>query len=139
MDLNDALDIISDILYNSSKELRDGLPGGPDEEWGYDEELVIEIAKACSEWQSRQSVIQDPYVVWFFDGAAWSKVTEEMYQEDAYKEWYKLTECGANQNNQSCDTYYFLASSTEELIGRHREEEADNFSARYLLSKSFGT
>ena len=78
MDTEEALEVISNLIYSASKELRDGLPGGSDEEWNYDDALVIEIAGACIKWQSRQSQSEDPYVVWFFRGESWSKGTDEM-------------------------------------------------------------
>ena len=37
---------VEEILY-------DGLPGGSEEGWGYDQELVADIASACRKWQER--------------------------------------------------------------------------------------
>ena len=138
MNPDEALKIVSDILYETYKELRDGLPGGSDEEWGYDEELVIDIAKACLRFQNRKSILQDPYVVWFFNGSEWSVASEEMLMEDAYKEWYKLT-CGAKkQRDSSFETYYHLDLLSNKPSGRHYLENDDDFSINYLLNKSFG-
>jgi hypothetical protein len=139
MNKDEALSVISDSLYSAYKELSDGLPGGSDEEWGYDEELVIEIAEACIKWKARKSDIEDPYVVWYFDNESWSKITTDMYQEDAYKEWWRLTSAGKERHDSSSETYFFLGSSNEVLSGRHGVEvEDDDFSIGYLLNKSFG-
>lgn len=140
MDLVEALSLISDILYSSSKELSSGLPGGTDEELGYDEMLVMDIADACKRWHGRQNYIKNPYVVWFFSEQSWAKVTEDMYQEDAYREWYRLTSGGERNNNRSCDSYYYLGLSNEDPTSRHPKDndDDDDFSTSYLLNKSFG-
>jgi len=137
--LEEALEAISNALYGTYKELVDGMPGGSYEEWGYDEQLAIEIGQAVDRWRNRKSNIQDPFVVSLFNGTSWSRVTEDMYQEDAYKEWYRLTNGGKTQAGPKDETYYYLGSSKEELDGRHRiEKEEDGFSINYLLEKSFG-
>lgn len=139
MTLEEALNVISENLYSSYEELKSGLPGGTLADWNYDERLVVEIAEAVVRWKSRQRTIQDPYVVWFFDGLDWKKVSKEMYQEDAYREWYRLTGGGRKQNDSKCETYFYLGSADETLEGRHPvEEEEDDFSVNYLLNKSFG-
>ncbi len=53
--LNQALDEISEVLYAIYKELYDGLPEGSNPEWGYDAELVIDIAAAVASWRIRQT------------------------------------------------------------------------------------
>lgn len=138
LELEDALETISDVLSDASEELKGGLPGGSFEEWNYDEKLVRDIALACLSWQSRVSPIQDPYSVWFFDGSSWERKTKDMYQEEAYKEWYRLTSGGKEMNNSSCKVYYHLCSSKETLLNRHCEsDDEDDFSIGYLLNKSF--
>ena len=52
--ISKALDIIGDQLYDTSKELCDGLPDGDNPEWGYDEELVKDILIAVQAWNTRQ-------------------------------------------------------------------------------------
>ena len=140
MNLEQALDLISDVAYDSYKELIDGLPEGSNSEWNYDVQLVMELAEAWQRWRDRQDAIEDPYVVWHFDGSKWSKITKEMYQEDAYKDWYRLTKGCTENHNASFERYYYLGSAHEELEGRHEfeEEDDDDFSIGYLLSKSFG-
>lgn len=141
MNQQEALEIISGSMYASYEELRDGLPNGPDDEWCYDEQLVIEVAEAVLRWQSRLNPIKDPYTVWFFDGVIWSKMTKDKYQEEAYKDWYHLTQGGTVMHNSTCPTYFLLGSSNLKLEGRHLAEEfqeEDNFSISYLLNKSFG-
>lgn len=141
MELREALKIISDSLYSSYEELSDGLPNGANPEWEYDEQLVLDVAEAVIRWQSRLHQIKDPYVVWFFDGMVWSKITEEKYQEQAYKDWYRLTEGGVVKSKPTDETYYFLGSPDLVLLGRHDPEELaieDDFSIGYLLNKSFG-
>ena len=137
--IEQAISIISSHAYNSSNELESGLPTGSCSEMGYDEQLILDIAKAFTEWQTRKNQIQDPYCVWFFDGECWSKATKDMYKEDAYREWYRLTSGGRKMSKSSSSTYYFLGKSNLVLMGRHEDEpEQDDFSIRYLLSKSFG-
>lgn len=139
MNQQEALEVISGALYGAYKELIGGLPGGSDEEWGYDEDLVVEIAEACARWKSRQSHLEDPYTVWFFNGSDWLRFTEDMYQEKAYKEWYRLTDGGKENCDSSSETYFFLGSSNAELSGRHNDDlEEDDFSISYLLNKTFG-
>jgi hypothetical protein len=134
-----AMSIIASYAYSASTELKSGLPNGSCPEMGYDEQLILDIANAFTSWQSRKDRIQDPYCVWFFDGDSWSKVTKDMYQEDAYKVWYKLTSGGRKMNNQSHSSYYHLGKSNLKLSGRHEEEsQQDDFSIKYLLAKSFG-
>lgn len=90
-------------------------------------------------WRSRSNTIQNPYCVWYWDGNSWSKLTKDMYQEDAYKEWYRLTRGGKFNASPKSENYYYLGLSEEVLLNRHSyESEEDNFSIRYLLNKSFG-
>ena len=141
MNQQEALDIIGDSMYFVHRELCEGLPDGSNPEWGYDEQLVVEIAEAVVKWHSRQHQIKDPYVVWFYNGFSWSKVTEEKYQEEAYKDWYALTESGKIRNNSTCETYYFLGSADLVLTDKYDPDtlkEEDDFSIGYLLNKSFG-
>jgi hypothetical protein len=134
-----AISAIANHAYNSSIELSEGLPTGVSSEMGFDEQLIYDIAQAFEAWQSRKNQIQDPYCVWFFDGDKWSKTTKDMYQEDAYREWYRLTSGGKKMAKPSSPTYYFLGRSNLTLVVRHDDEqEEDDFSIKYLLSKSFG-
>jgi hypothetical protein len=134
-----AISIIASHAYNTSVELQEGLPGGSCPEMGFDEELILEISTAFTSWQSRRNHIQDPYCVWFFDGVAWSKATKDMYQEDAYKAWYRLTSGGKKLSKPSFDSYYFLGRSNLMLSGRHEvTPDEDDFSIKYLLAKTFG-
>jgi hypothetical protein len=52
--LNIAFGVISGCLCDCAKELSDGMPGGSNPEWGYDRQLVLDIAQACHTWTSRQ-------------------------------------------------------------------------------------
>ena len=134
-----AISVIANHAYNSSIELAEGLPTGVSSQMGFDEQLICDIAQAFEAWQSRINKIQDPYCVWFFDGDKWSKVTKDMYQEDAYRQWYILTSGGKKMSKPSFPVYYYLGSSNLTLVGRHDDEqEEDDFSIKYLLSKSFG-
>lgn len=138
-ELEAALQTISSYSYNTYQDLLDGLPSGNSSDMGFDDQLVIDIARAFISWQSRLNEIKDPYCVWYYDGNDWSKVTKDLYQEDAYKEWYRLTQGGKKNNKASCEMYYFLGPSSLKLFGRHDQpEEGDDFSIRYLLAKSFG-
>lgn len=133
-DTGKSLELISSHAYNIAKELEDLLK----EEY-IDSALVDDIAKAFTAWRGRVNQIQNPYCVWYWDGQSWAKVTKDMYQEDAYKEWYRLTKGGKVSGNPTCENYYFLGSATQAMTERHpREVESDDFSIRYLLSKSFG-
>lgn len=135
----EAIQLISSYCYEGGQELKSGLPNGSCSDLGFDETLILEIAQAFSSWQSRINSIKDPYTVWYYDGNVWSRLTKDLYQEDAYKEWYRLTRGGKQNNKASCETYYFLGSSNLKLVGRHEQaEEGDDFSIKYLLSKSFG-
>jgi len=139
MNLTEALEIISNFDFDHYKVLKAGLPTGKHSEVGYDERLVIEIGAAFKSWVARQDQIQDPYCVWFFDGTAWSKATEDLYEEDAYKAWYNLTDSAKTNKDSSFQTYYYFGSSREELKGRHKTKaDDDDFSIGYLLNKSFG-
>lgn len=54
MELNDALDLISEQLGGSVEEvLTDGLPDGADEDIGFDEQLIKDIGKAVQRWMHR--------------------------------------------------------------------------------------
>lgn len=132
-ELSEALEIIEQSLPETHKELLYGLKN-----CNYDQELISDIAKAISSWKSKQRYIKDPYVVHFFDGKSWSKITEEMYQQDAYRKWYSLTKGGKQNNDSRSKTYYFLGSADLKLEGRHQEEVEEEDSIRYLLNKSFG-
>lgn len=137
--IEQALSKIANHAYNSSAELESGLPTGGCPEMGFDEQLILDIAQAFTSWQARKNQIQDPYCVWYFNSSSWSKVTKDLYQEDAYKEWYRLTSGGRINSKPSFDSYYFLGPSSLTLEGRHDlDAEKDDFSIRYLLNKSFG-
>ena len=141
MKIEDAFDLISLVLGSDIEDvLRDGLPDGKDyEDCGYDKRLVYDIASAVKAWQNRLSPLVDPYVVSYFNGRIWTTVTEEMRQEEAYREWFELTKKGTEQCNPACKTYFYLHRTDEELNGRHEvEEEEEDFSVKYLLGKSFG-
>lgn len=50
-----ALDVIGEALGGKVEEvLWDGLPDGADSEWGYDEQLVLDLGTACVEWIARK-------------------------------------------------------------------------------------
>lgn len=50
-----ALDVIGEALGSKVEDiLWDGLPDGADSEWGYDEQLVLDIGVACVEWIARK-------------------------------------------------------------------------------------
>lgn len=137
MILSEALEIISEDLYDTSEELSDGLPEGSNSEWGYDSQLAVEIAEAVIRWNHRKkSVIKDPYVIWKYQDGKFQKDSIEMYQEDAYREWYRLTGGNRRNHNSDFEVYYILESAkwNQEV----EAEEADDFSVRYLLNKSFG-
>lgn len=54
-DLNKLLDMIGDTLgVPTESTLRDGLSDGYFSRWGYDEQLVFDIALACEKWKERQ-------------------------------------------------------------------------------------
>jgi len=56
-DLNDQLSAIEDVLGPVVTDiLLGGLPGGFEERWGYDEQLVNDLAKACRDWHKRTPV-----------------------------------------------------------------------------------
>jgi len=135
--IKEAMELISLYSMDIYNSLSSGLENGSNSELGFDEELVLDIAKAFGNWRSRSSKIKDPYVVWYFNGDSWSKVTKDLYQQDAYREWYRLTKGGKTNNgpNQAC--YYFLGPSNLILEGRHLNEENAGDSIGYLLSKSF--
>ncbi len=51
--LTKDLDVIGNTFGNIEETIYQGLPGGPNEEWGYDAELVHDIAEACRRWKQR--------------------------------------------------------------------------------------
>lgn len=53
MTLDEALRLIGDAFGNFDRTLSDGLPDGDDSDWGYDEQLVKEIAEAVVRWNAR--------------------------------------------------------------------------------------
>lgn len=55
MTLSKALRLIGDAFGDLDSVLRDGLPEGRDSDWGYDEQLVIDIGEAVVRWKSRLS------------------------------------------------------------------------------------
>jgi len=52
--LDEALAEIGDTLGSTDEVLLDGLPGGRDSQWGYDEQLILEIGEVCRRWKKRQ-------------------------------------------------------------------------------------
>lgn len=48
-----ALDVIGFALAETETELCDGLPDGSESHWGYDEQLVRDIALAVHRWNQR--------------------------------------------------------------------------------------
>ena len=132
----EAISTIANHAYGVAKELEAELSDGS---LGLDDELIFDIAKAFLAWRSRTREIKDPYCVWHFDGSTWAKVTKDMYQEDAYREWYRITKGGKVKAKPTEESYYYLGSSGLILSGRHEETgPEDDFSIKYLLSKSFG-
>lgn len=55
MTLQEAIDEISLALGNVDETLLQGLPEGSNPEWGYDEQLVLEIGQACKSWDERHN------------------------------------------------------------------------------------
>ena len=54
-DIDKLLDMIGDTLgVPATETLREGLPDGDYPRWGYDEQLVFDIAMACQKWKERQ-------------------------------------------------------------------------------------
>lgn len=132
--LEESLEIISSHAYNIAQELKASLSEGY-----FDEVLIQDISSAFLSWRERIEKIKDAYCVWYWNGSLWSKASKDMYQEDAYREWYRLTKGGRKEFGPKCDTYYYLGSAKLSLTEKHPvESEADDFSIRYLLAKSFG-
>jgi hypothetical protein len=132
--VEESLEVISDHAYSIAQELRSSLVDGY-----FDEDLIRDIGSAFLAWRDRVEKIKDAYCVWYWDGSSWSKVSKDMYQEDAYREWYRLTKGGRKESGPKCDTYYYLGSTKLKMAEKHPvESETDDFSIRYLLSKSFG-
>ncbi len=52
-----AFGVIAGILGDCHDELADGLPDGSNPEWGYDSQLVLDIAQACHNWTDRQKEV----------------------------------------------------------------------------------
>lgn len=134
--IQEAISTIANHSYGVAKALESELLDGS---LGLDDDLVYDITKAFLAWRSRTREIKDPYCVWHFDGTIWTKATKDMYQEDAYREWYRITKGGRIKAKPTEESYYYLGSSELVLSGRHEETtQEDNFSIKYLLSKSFG-
>lgn len=130
-----SISIISSHAHSLARELEAELEDGT---LGLDDQLVHDIKNAFLAWRERTREIKDPYCVWYFDGS-WSKVTKDMYQEDAYREWYRLTKGGKMMSKALHGPYYYLGKSDLILSGPHEEESVeDDFSIKYLLSKTFG-
>lgn len=54
MALNEDLDVVQEVLGDTVADvLVDGLPDGADEDLGFDEALVKDIARACLRWRTR--------------------------------------------------------------------------------------
>lgn len=141
MNVEEALKLISLHLYNTSRELSDG-SDLEDPKYGYDHQLIIEIGQAVSRWKDRQtSKIEDPYLVWVCRDGKFMKASPEMYQEDAYREWYRLTNGGKQHHNSGFELYYVLekANWDPNSCDEPTVEIEDGFSSNYLLNKSFGT
>jgi hypothetical protein len=55
MTLKEAMDLIGNILGPDVEDiLYCGLPDGTSSEWGYDEQLAIDIAAVILKWRERQ-------------------------------------------------------------------------------------
>lgn len=133
MNRKEALNIIGYVLekldeYLESNEI-------------YDDQLIIDIGKACQRWEGRQSNLEVPWVVRLFNGCtnSWATISSGLKKEEAYRVWYNSTLGGTINNDSRSDNYYFMCPENIELSGRHEYyNEEDNFSYRYLLDKSFG-
>jgi hypothetical protein len=137
----EALNVIGYIFGDLEEVLGDGLPGGKNEEWNYDDQLVLDIAQACKRWEDRQTDLEQPWSVSFFNGddSTWETIESGLRKEEAYRVWWSKTAGATEQQNSGSHNYYYMCPESEPLDGRHRfEEEEDDFSYRYLLDKSFG-
>lgn len=126
MDLETALKIIYNGLPETAMELRNGSPGGKEDSWNYDLNLITEIAEVVLRWQSRQKKLENPYVVWYFDGSNWEQKTSEMTIEKAYREWYAFTSNGTKQKDRTEETYYFIGRFDLVLNGRHPKADEED-------------
>ena len=126
-------------IYKFAPFTHDELKKGLNNDSDFDEELVSDIAEAFNMWRSRQFKLKDPYTVWRFKDNTWEALTGELQKQDAYREWYRLTSGGQVNCNAEFEEYYHLGSLKDKPVGKHSlEEDEDDFSARYLLAKSFG-
>lgn len=140
MNFKEAKNIIGHCLNNIDEALLDGLPGGRNEEWNYDEQLIIDIGLACQQWEQRQSALEQPWAVSFYNGDtnSWELLDAGLRKADAYRLWWAETHGATRSSNPADHNYYYMHLETEQLNGRHQPEtEGDDFSVRYLLDKSF--
>jgi hypothetical protein len=148
MNLDSALDIIGySIGVDVEDSLRVGLPGGREEDLGYDPQLVIELALACQRWHQRLDDLEKLWMVNYYqccdnpnDGGEWITIATGLRKEEAYRIWYEKTNGGKEEHHSLCDSYYHFGLEEEELTGRHAAPQPyeDDFSYQYLLTKSFG-
>ncbi len=134
MNRDEALNTVGYVLGKVEETLRS-------DQYGYDEQLIIEIGEACKRWEDRQGDLEKPWSVRLFDGNtnSWSVVKSGMNQKESYRAWYDFTYMGTINKDSRSENYYFICPEDEELSGRHRYDEDDgDFSYRYLLDKSFG-
>lgn len=139
-DLTEALSIISECLgLEVKKIISSDISVNKDLVLGYDEKLCIEIATACISWKNRVCPIQDPWKVGFFNGESWELITNKpLYQQDAYRIWYKQTNGGTQLHQKSCGQYYCLINYFKDFETNDETQDEDDFSISYLLTKSFG-
>ena len=53
-DIKKELNHIANDMFDTYKELVDGLPDGSNPEWDYDDQLVKDFHKAIMEWRKRK-------------------------------------------------------------------------------------
>lgn len=133
MTIEEALNLIGLELNETAHELSDEL-----NRENCDRELIFEIAAAVQKWKARKEAEPEMYLVWLFKDNQWSRASRLMRMEEAYREWYRLTNGATLACKQDTDFYYLIESSTW-IPKKEEPEEEDNFSAAYLLNKSFGT
>lgn len=52
-ELEEALSEIGDAFGNFDETIVQGLPDGCNSEWGYDRQLVLDLAEAVKKWKER--------------------------------------------------------------------------------------
>lgn len=103
-------------------DLLAGLADGSEPEKRIDEKLVLDIHQAVSSWRVRIPKIKEPYSVHFYNGSSWSIVTGQMHREEAYREWYNLTNGATINFSRDFEEYYHIGPTFENLEGRHPPE-----------------